>query len=136
MRYGRYGWSYWLLRLGLGAVFVWIGVDILRHPDTWLGYIPSNMPIGLTRETALRLNSVVDIALGLLFFGGKLPRLTALAAAIHLLAILVTHGINAVLIHDVGLLGAALALLVWPHHRRRHRFAQYVPFRRQGDVED
>jgi hypothetical protein len=131
MRYGRYGMSHWMLRLGLGAVFLWIGIDILRHPDMWLGYVPPGLPGGLSRETTLKFNGVLDIALGLLLFGGKLPRLTALVAALHLIAILVTQGINAVIIRDVGLLGVALALLTWPHHRRRHRFAQYLPFRRR-----
>ena len=137
MKYGRYGMSYWLLRCGLGLVFAWIGVDILRHPETWIGYVPAELPVGLTREVALKLNGVLDIALGLLLIGDKVPKITAVVAALHLIGILVTQGINAVIIRDVGLLGAALALLVWPHHRRRNRFSQYWPLgrRHQGFEE-
>lgn len=131
MRYGRYGWSYFILRLGIGFVFAWIGLDILRHPGAWIGYVPLTLPFGLTREVALQLNGIVDIALGLLFLTDKLPKIAAAVAALHLLAIIVLHGINAVLIRDVGLLGVAVALLLWPHGRRRGRLAQYLPWRRR-----
>jgi len=137
MRYGRYGWSYFVLRVGLGLVFTWIGVDILRHPDLWIGYLPSHLPLGLEREVGLKLNGILDVALGLLLLADKMPKITAAIAVVHLVGILVTQGINAVIIRDVGLLGAALALLLWPQHRRRHRLAQYWPFRkRQPEFEE
>jgi uncharacterized membrane protein YphA (DoxX/SURF4 family) len=133
MRYGRYGWSYWVLRVGLGLVFAWIGVDILRHPETWIGYVPPNLPFGLTREVGLKLNGILDVALGLLLIADKLPKITAAVAVLHLAGILVTQGINAVIIRDVGLLGAALALVLWPHHsRRRHFLSQYMFWKRSN----
>ena len=131
MKYGRYGWSYFLIRAGLGLVFLWIGIDILRHPETWIGYVPPELPLDLSRETALKLNGLLDIALGLFLMTDKAPKMTAAVAVLHLVGILITQGINAVIIRDVGLLGAALGLLVWPHHRRRHRLAQYLPFRKR-----
>src|SRR5688572_27498154 len=120
MPYGRYRYSYLVLRLGLAAVFLWIGIDIVRHPDAWIGYLPSSLPFNLTRELALRLNAVVDMAIGILLLAGRLRRLTSLLAVLHLLGIIVVHGIDQVIIRDVGLLGAALALLLWPqsHHRK------------------
>lgn len=128
--------SYFILRMGLGLVFLWIGVDILRHPETWIGYVPTSRPLGLTREVGLKLNGVIDIALGLLLIADKLPKITAATAAAHLAGILITQGINAVIIRDVGLLGASLALLAWPHHRRRNRFSQYIPWRRSREFEE
>jgi uncharacterized membrane protein YphA (DoxX/SURF4 family) len=131
MRYGRYSWSYFFLRVGLGLVFLWIGLDILRHPEAWIGYIPVQLPFGLTRDTALRLNGILDVALGLFFLTDKLPKIAAALATFHLLGILVTQGVNAVLIRDVGLLGMAVALLVWPHHRRKNILTQYLFFWRR-----
>lgn len=137
MRYGRYGWSYWLLRVGLGLVFAWIGVDILRHPETWLGFVPSTLPLGITREVGLKLNGVLDVALGLFLIADKFPKITAAVASLHLVGILATQGINAVIIRDVGLLGAALALVAWPHHhRRRHTLGQYLPWKRNREFEE
>lgn len=119
MRYGRYGTSYFLLRLALGIVFLWVGVDMVRFPQNWIGYLPESIPFGLSRENALQVNAIIDIGLGVLLVLNKLPRFTALVATVHLAAILIVNGIDGVLIRDVGLFGAALALLFWPHHQRR-----------------
>lgn len=121
MRYGRYGWSHFFLSFGLGIVFAWIGVDILRHPDIWIGYLPQAIPFGLSRELALKINGGVDLAIGVSFLLRSWPKLTAFFAVAHLAGIIFTQGIDAVLIRDVGLLGTALALFMWPqHHHRRH----------------
>ena len=129
MKFGRYGWSYRLLRWGLGFVFLWIGIDILRHPEVWIGYLPESVPLGIDRAVALKFNGIFDVALGALFFVGQWPRVTALLAVVHLIAILVTQGIDAVIVRDAGLLGAALALLAWPQSYRRKRL---WPFRRHS----
>lgn len=140
MRYGRYGTSYFLLRVGLGVVFLWIGIDIFRHPEGWIGYVPMSLPLGLSRETGLQLNGALDVALGLLLILDKLPKIVAAVASIHLAGILITQGINALIIRDVGLFGAALALLFWPHHkRRRFHLGEYLFFwrrRRTGEFEE
>lgn len=119
MNYGRYKWSHLFLSAGLGAVFLWIGVDILRNPDAWIGYLPQDIPLGLSREMALRLNGIFDAGLGALLILRWWPKITAFLAATHLAGILVTQGVDAVIIRDVALLGASLALLTWPkrHHR-------------------
>lgn len=99
--------------------FLWIGIDMMRFPQNWIGYLPDAIPFGFSRETALQLNAFFDIAIGALLLLNKLPRATALLATLHLAGILIVNGINGVLVRDVGLFGAVLALLFWPHHRRR-----------------
>lgn len=129
MRYGRYGLSHLILSWGLGIVFLWIGVDILRNPESWIGYLPAALPFGLDRALALKINGAFDIALGASLLLRSWPKLTALLAVAHLAGILFTQGINAIIIRDVGLLGAALSLFFWPqHNHRRHRFFSF--FRR------
>jgi uncharacterized membrane protein len=104
--------------LGLGIVFVWIGVDILYHPDNWIGFVPPELPFGTDRHLALRINGMMDVGLGILLILGLFMKLVSALAAFHLIGILLGQGIDAVLIRDVGLLGAALALFFWPknHH--------------------
>lgn len=138
MRYGRYGWPYLLLRSSLGLTFVWIGVDILRHPTSWIGYVPANLPTGLDRSLTLQLGGVFDVALGLLFLADRFPKTTALLAALHIGGVLATQGIDAVVVRDIGLLGASLALFTWPHHRRRHRLQKLLFWRRRtsSDIEE
>src|SRR5688500_5526496 len=133
MRYGKYGTSHLLMRLGLGVVFLWIGIDILRTPDSWIGFLPPwELPLGLTKEQMLQANGALDVALGILLMLNKLPRLSATVAALHLAGILVINGVNGVLIRDVGLFGTALALLFWPQHGyRRNRWSNKLFFWRR-----
>lgn len=118
MKHGRYGWSYLFLSWGLGIVFLWIGLNQFQRPENWIGFLPPELPLGLTAERALQLNAILDTALGIGLILSWWPKLMALIAVGHLLGILLVNGIDAVLIRDVGLLGAALSLLVWPHSRR------------------
>jgi len=60
------------------------------------------------------------MAIGLLLIIRLWPKLIAFFAAGHLVAIIATQGIDAVIIRDVGLLGASLALLFWPKRHYRH----------------
>lgn len=122
MKYGRYGVSHLFMSWGLGIVFAWIGIDMFRHPDAWIGFLPLTLPLGMSRETGLQLSSVLDIVLGILLVLRWWPKTVAAIASAHLIGILVTSGIDAVLIRDVGLLGVALALFFWPTHYRRHRW--------------
>lgn len=118
MRYGRYGLSYLLLRLGLGIVFLWIGIDILRHPDVWLRFVPESLPFGIPQQVGLQINGFFDILLGILLIVRVFPKITLTLAALHLAGILLTHGVDAITIRDAGLLGGVLALLFWPEKSR------------------
>jgi len=124
MRYGRYGYPHILMRVGLGIVFLWIGVDIVRTPDSWIGFLPQTLPLGLARETALQLNGFFDIVLGFLLISGRIPKFAALLAGLHLAGIVIANGVDAITIRDVSLLTTALALFVWPYHRRKRRWGK------------
>lgn len=129
MRLGRHGWSYLCLRLGLGIVFIWIGIDVWRYPEAWLGYVPADVGFGVPRETALSAVSAFDVALGIVIMMNVWTKLAGFVAAMHLLGVVAVNGIDAVLIRDVGLLGAALALALWPaHYRRRRRWLSRLPW--------
>ncbi len=133
MRYGRYGLSYIILRLSLGLVFIWIGIDMFRHADSWIGYLPETIPLGISRTTALQLTAVFDTTIGLLLLFGHFSRLVSLLIVVHLTGIIAINGLDQVLIRNVGLLGSALALLLWPYHRRRHWLPRI--FTRRGNSE-
>lgn len=136
MKYGRYGWSHLMISWGLGATFLWIGLDILIHPESWIGFVPPELPAGLTRDTALQLNGALDTMLGIFLLLRWWQKTTALLAALHLIGILVTNGIDAVIIRDIGLLGAALALLLWPTKYRKRRFGKLFAKKRKVATDD
>ncbi|MEO6077443.1 MAG: hypothetical protein ABIP54_01535 [Candidatus Andersenbacteria bacterium] len=120
MNYGKYNIPHLCLSIGLGIVFFWIGVDILRHPDSWIGFIPTNLPIHIPTTALLKANGVFDMAVGLLLILRIWPKLIAFLAMGHLAVIIITQGVDAVIIRDVGLFGVTLALLFWPKRHYRH----------------
>lgn len=120
-------------------MFLWIGIDMWRHPETWLGYVPAEPGFGMSRAAALSAVSAFDAGLGVLFWLHMWPRTVSFLAAAHLLGVLAVNGIDAVLIRDVGLLGAALAMALWPaHYRRRGTWLRRLPwpFNRSGGYEE
>lgn len=122
MKYGRYGWPYLFLRVGLGLTFLFIGVDILRHPTVWLGFVPQETMFSLDRDTMLKMGGLFDITIGLLLTIKAWPRVAAALAVIHLLGIFSLNGIDGVLARNIGLLGTAIAVMVWPNSYRRKRW--------------
>ena len=110
------------IRLGLGAMFAYSGIDIILHPSAWtwaLNGLPSflhNSINAIGAENYLRIQGGLELAMAAAFVAWFLPRwlvrLAALGAAIEMAAILAFVGIDAVTFRDLGLLGAVLALLV------------------------
>ena len=110
----------WFLRIGFGVMFAYSGVDLIRHPWNWYGFMPQWLVYGITRivlmDTYLRIQGAVELAIALLLLLWFLPRwalrLGAAFASLELLLITLVVGIDLITFRDLGLLGAALALLV------------------------
>lgn len=112
----------WYLRLGLGLMYVYSGIDIFRHPTAWywaLRPLPQFLQVIINNEIGinnyLKIQAVGELALAFLLLAWFLPRRfvrwAAGLAAVEMALILWFVGIDAVTFRDIGLLGAALALL-------------------------
>ncbi len=110
------------LRVGLGLTFVFIGIDILRHPTMWLGYVPQETLLGFNQETMLRMGGLFDMVVGTLLIIKAWPRLAGALAVLHLIGIFTLNGIDGVLARNIGLLGTAIAITVWPNSYRRKKW--------------
>ena len=109
------------LRLGLGAMFAYSGLDIVLHPSAWtwaLRGLPTIITDQINRigpETYLRGQGVAELVLAAAFLAWFLPRplvrVAAFFAAVEMAAILIFVGVDAVTFRDIGLLGAALGVL-------------------------
>jgi hypothetical protein len=110
------------LRLGLGSMFLYSGYSIYTNPEPWEFYITSLPEWALTLITNvvtvqqfLMLQSIAEIAFGAVLILWFLPlwltRLVSILIALHLTAILLLVGIDITTFRDIGLLGAALALV-------------------------
>jgi len=112
------------LRLGLAFVFLWFGVDKFIHPDYWINaWLPLWLQGILTRFGIGNLNfiyanGIFEVVIGLGFVFNIFVKLLALLTVLFLLFVLISFGLNEVTIRDVGLIGAALALLFWNGRKR------------------
>ncbi|MBI2048405.1 MAG: DoxX family membrane protein [Parcubacteria group bacterium] len=113
----------WFLRLGLAATFLWSGVDMIRHPEIWQGFLPEFfaqiLPFSVSHY--LLSQGIAEVAIGLSFLSGILLRWFSLFAALELLGIVALVGVDAVTFRDLGLLGGVLAI-IWTYWAQPHSF--------------
>lgn len=112
----------WPLRLGLGTMYLYSGIDIMRHPNAWTWAIPSwfsqlvssAMPI----ETYMKIQGASEVLLAVVFLLWFLPRkvvfLAAFISCVEIAGILLLAPFSQFLItfRDLGVLGASVSLFL------------------------
>lgn len=110
--------AYHILRVSMAITFLWIGILIFKDPEAWGSFLQpwAQNFLLLPLKQAMIMTAVLDIVIGIFLLIDVLTWLAALVAGVHLVVILVTVGIDAVTVRDIGLLGVAIALAVaaWP----------------------
>ncbi len=117
----------WALRMGLGVMYVYSGIDILRHPTAWywavrplFRFLPVAVQPSFTRTSFvgnfLRVQGFAELLFAFIllawFLNKKFPKWVAGFTALEMAAILLLIPIDAVTFRDFGLLGAGLALFL------------------------
>lgn len=110
----------WTLRLGLGLMYLYSGYDIFYNPRSWVNFVPTWFSQGISPilpiDTYLRFQGVGEFIIGLLFlawfFGKWGLRVAAIIATIEMASILLFVGVDLITFRDIGLLGAAIAILI------------------------
>ena len=112
----------WALRLSLGAMYLYSGIDIVRHPTAWLWVIrglPSfiNQPIvKFGAEKFLYYQGIGEIIMAILlliwFVPRKIVKYIGLLSALEMTAIVLLVGVDAFTFRDIGLIGSGLALFL------------------------
>lgn len=114
----------WPLRLGLGLMYLYSGYGLFSDPVSWIGFVPAwfadTVSAVMPVEMYLLIQGVGEFVVGLLFLawfsgpptGGWGIRIASLYASLSLLFIIVFVGVDLITFRDVGLLGAAAALLI------------------------
>ena len=109
-----------ILRIALAIVFLWFGVDKFFHPDVWVStWVPQAVMhiiahIGMTGRNLIYLNGIFEVFVAISLLSGFFLRIFASAAIAFLLVVTGFNGINEIIVRDIGLMGALLALVVWP----------------------
>ena len=105
--------AFHVLRVGLGITFCWIGILILKEPLEWF-YLTQPWVQALAPDPLLVMipTAVLDIIVGFLLLMDAATWLAAGIGAGHLFIVMATTGIGTIIIRDLGLFAASLALLV------------------------
>ncbi len=112
-----------LLRIGLAAVYFWFGIDKFVQPEYWIdAWMPvwaqqGVQTIGMSPANAVIFIGIFEVLVATSLITGFFMRAFAALAGIFLLMTLIVHGLNAVLVRDVGLIFALAALMIWPERR-------------------
>lgn len=117
----------WSLRVGLGAMYIYSGMDILRHPTAWFWavrplfrFLPITVQASFTKPAFmvnfLRIQGAIEIFFAIILLAWFLPKKYAKwvagLTALEMAGILFIIPIDAVTFRDFGLLGAGLALFL------------------------
>lgn len=102
-----------ILRFGLGFVFMWFGWSGLVHPELWTGLVPAWMDAIISAEILVRLHGIFELIGGLLLFAGIYTRLVAALLGLSLLQTIFLLGYNAITVRDIGLFFSLVTLATW-----------------------
>ncbi len=106
--------AFLLLRLGVGGVLLWFGAAELHDPGSWSVFFPHGLDA--VREPAMFVHATLLFATGALLILGLFQRASAAMASLLLLGVLaalVWNGaLDSVFVRDIGLVAAAMALVV------------------------
>lgn len=122
MKYGRYGWPYLFLRLGLGLALITTSLGLFMRPEIWSDYINIKPFISINQSSWHKLISTTFLLFGALLITNKLTKLTGWIVTFLLLLLTINNGVNITLPGNLGLLGTAFAIAVWPgsYHKKKH----------------
>ena len=113
----------WILRISLGLMYVYSGIDLMAHPKSWTWAVPWWFSKIVTPfvplDVYLRFQGGVELLMAViflaLFWKGRFILLLAIFSSLELLFILLFSPQFATTFRDIGVLGAsvALCLVLW-----------------------
>lgn len=102
-----------LLRIGLAFVFLYAAIASFLAPDSWIGYFPLFLRNVIPAQTLLNSFGIYETLLGLWLLWGRHGFYAAALAGLTLLGIIIPNlGALDIIFRDVGILFAALGLVV------------------------
>lgn len=107
-----------ILRVGLGLVFLYAGTASLQNPTSWIGYVPQFVLLVMPRETFLMVHGIFELALGVGLISRLWLPILSLLAFLSFFSIITLVGIDEVTFRDFGLACMSLALFVRITHKR------------------
>ena len=100
------------LRIGLAAVFFWLGVGALLHPQPLLGSWVATTQLSV-------IKGIFEVLVGISLLIGVFMRFFSLVGIFLLALTDARGGASDLVIRDAGLVGSLLAIVLWPEYGKR-----------------
>jgi uncharacterized membrane protein YphA (DoxX/SURF4 family) len=113
-------WGPTAARLLLGLVLLWFGYHELVQPGLWTGYVPVLSATSHAAQVLVLAHGWLLLVLAVALLGGVAPRLAAGIAAVLLLEIVISlgvQGLSDLVLRDVGVFGLSLGVAGATRHR-------------------
>ncbi len=108
------GLSQIVLRVGIGLVIIWFGLQQVTNPSGWTAYLPSFVKsLPLSEISFVYLNGYFEIIFGVLMIAGFYLRIVALLLAIHMAGIVFSVGYNEIGVRDFGIFIALVSIFLY-----------------------
>jgi len=109
-----------ILRITLGLMYLYSGIDIIRYPTAWFWAVralPTQI-LDIINKIGMKefligqgvVELLIAAALLIWFVPKKWVRLAALLSSVEMILILLMVGIDAVTFRDIGLIGSGFAI--------------------------
>ncbi|MEK7636269.1 MAG: hypothetical protein AAB362_01110 [Patescibacteria group bacterium] len=115
------GLAYWILRAGVGYIYLYSGWGLFFHSAQWYFYVPgwfSRMlaDIGIAVDSYLKFQGAIEFVIGMLFFAwflkSKWVGILGLFMAFEMALILVLYGSDQISFRDVAIMSSGLAIFM------------------------
>ncbi len=102
--------STYILRIGIGFVFIWFGYSGVTNTDMWIRLVPAWTGFLGSAKTLVIMHGIVELVFGLLVLVGIWTRTSAAILFLSLFhTLFLVSGVT--LIRDIGVAAGALALV-------------------------
>jgi len=110
----------WVLRFGLGLTYLYSGSDLFFNPQHWYGFVPRWFSQAVTPvlpiDIYLKIQGAGELLIAFLFLtwflGKRAVRVASVVVSIEMGLIILFTGLDLITFRDIGILSAALALLI------------------------
>lgn len=126
--------SEWSLRIAIGIMYLYSGLDLITHPGDWEVFLPDWLYriLDTWKMTLpfLQVQGAAEVLAGIIFLLFLSPRWLVIAAAIftaiEMILILAFLGIDKITFRDMGLIGASLSLAIMQYAKIKQPLKQNV----------
>ena len=102
-----------ILRIGIGLVVVWFGLQQVNDPAGWIVYLPSfTKSLPFSQINFVYLNGYFELIFGMFLIVGFYTRIIALFLTLHMTGIVGAVGYNEIGVRDFGIFIGLLSIFL------------------------